>query len=101
MYNYQPKKPTKTENERKDKVKSVRMSKDEEKKINDNANKAGMSFGSYMVNVAANGGNKFTPADLVEFQNTVNDICNIVKENAPDKVQNMQEGAFKLWRKLI
>ena len=101
MYNYQPKKPTKTENERKDTVTSVRMSKDQKQKIQQKAEKAGMPIGSYMVNVAANGGDKLTPETLVAFQNLINTACDAVKENKPEQAEDMQKGAFKLWQKLI
>ncbi len=101
MYNYHHKKPIRTENERKDTVTSVRMSKEQKQKIKDNADKAGMPVGSYMVNVAANGGDKLTPAALVELQNLVNIACDAVKENKPEKIDEMQEGANKLWQRLI
>ena len=102
MYNKShTKQSTRSENERKDTVTSVRMSKDQKQKIQKNAEKTGMPIGSYMVNVAANGGDKLTPAVLVEFQNLLNIACDAVKDNKPEQAEDMQKGAFKLWQKLI
>ena len=102
MYNKNhTKQSIRSDKERKDTVTSVRMSKDQKQKIQKNADKAGMPIGSYMVNVAANGGDKLTPAALVELQNLVNIACDAVKENKPEKIDEMQEGANKLWQKLI
>ena len=102
MYNKNhTKQSTRSENESKDTVTSVRMSKDQKQKIQQKAEKAGMPIGSYMVNVAANGGDKLTPETLVAFQNLINTACDAVKENKPEQAEDMQKGAFKLWQKLI
>ena len=95
------KQSTRSENERKDTVTSVRMSKDQKQKIQQKAEKEGMSIGSYMVNVAANGWDKLTPAVLVEFQNLLNIACDAVKDNKPEQAEDMQKRGFKLWQKLI
>lgn len=102
MYNKNhTKQSIRSDKERKDTVTSVRMSKDQKQKIQKNADKAGMPIGSYMVNVATNGGDKLTPAVLVEFQDLINTACEAVKDNKPEQAEDMQKGAFKLWHKLI
>lgn len=92
---------TRAANERKEKVTSIRLSQEQQQKIKENADKAKMPFSTYIVNTAMNGGNKLTPAALVELQNLINTACDAVKQNAPEKIQEMQEGAFQLWQKLI
>ena len=105
MNNYKTKNKRKghirAESERKDMVKSIRCSENEFTKIRKNAKKAGMSVNNYLVTHGANGGKGLTPALMVEIQNHTNYACSAVEKYAPDEVATMQEGAHKLWQKLI
>ena len=60
-----------------------------------------MSVNNYLVTQGANGGKGLTPALMVEIQNHTNYACSVVEKYAPDEVVTMQEGANKLWQKLI
>lgn len=92
---------TRDESERKDKVTSIRCSENELTKIQKNAKAAGMSVNNFLVTTGANGGSVLTPALMVEIQNQINYACSVVEKNAPDEVVTMQEGANKLWQKLM
>lgn len=89
------------ESERRDKVTSLRSSENELKKIQKNANDAGMTVNNYLNIVGANGGKGLTPAIMVEMQNLTNFACSVVEKNAPDEVVTMQEEVNKFWQKLI
>lgn len=92
---------TKADNERKDKVTSVRLSNEQYRKISENAKKNHTTVNEYMVRVAVNGDNTLTPEMMVLMQNQINFACSVVQEYAPDKVDEMQEGVNKLWQKLV
>lgn len=102
-YTYKNKKRahTRDKSERRDKVTSVRCSENEFAKIQKNAKAAGMNVNKYLVTTGANGGNALTPELMVEIQNQINYACSVVALNAPDEVVTMQEGANKLWQKLM
>lgn len=86
--------------ERKEKITSIRLSDEQHKKIQTNADAAKMSFSNYIVTSAVNG-NSLTPALMVEIQDNINYACAAVEEHAPEKVKTMQEGVNKLWQKLM
>ncbi len=88
------------DSERKEKVTSIRLSDEQRKKIQANADSAHMSFSNYIVTSAVNG-NQLTPALLVAIQDTINSACKAVEEHAPEKVKTMQEGVKKLWQQLM
>ena len=96
------KKPShrRSDKERKEKITSIRLSDEQHKKIQANADEAHMSFSNYMVTSAVNG-SSLTPELLVEIQDTINYACAVVEEHSPDKVEIMQEGVNKLWQKLM
>lgn len=96
----EPKKHIRADKERKDKVTSVRLSPEQHKKVQKNAQAAGMSISNFFITSAVNGGNALTPALLVEIQDLINYACESVEKNAPEAVATMQEGANKLWQKL-
>ena len=88
------------DNERKERVTSIRLSNEQYNKIQANADTAHMSFSSYIVTSAVNG-NSLTPALLVAIQDNINYACAAVEEHAPEKVKTMQEGVDKLWQQLM
>ena len=88
------------DSERKEKVTSIRLSDEQRKKIQANADAAHMSVSNYIVTSAVNG-NQLTPALLVAIQDTINSACKAVEEHAPEKVKTMQEGVKKLWQQLM
>ena len=96
------KKPShrRSDKERKEKITSIRLSDEQHKKIQANADEAHMSFSNYMVTSAVNC-NSLTPALMVEIQDNINYACAAVEEHAPEKVKTMQEGVNKLWQKLM
>ena len=89
-----------SDKERKEKITSIRLSDEQHKKIQANADSAHMSFSNYMVTSAVNG-SSLTPALMVEIQDNINYACAAVEEHAPDKVKAMQEGVDKLWQQLM
>ena len=92
---------TRSESERKGKSTSLRMSDNQFKTIQENAEKAGMTVSSYIVTVAVNGGKTLTPKDLVDMQNKINAASSVIEENNPDLVKSLQEGMNMIWQKSI
>lgn len=90
-----------SESERKGKSTSLRMSDNQFKTIQENAEKAGMTVSSYIVTAAVNGGKALTPKDLVDMQNKINAASYAIEESNPDLVKSLQEGMNMIWQKSI
>lgn len=92
---------TRSESERKEKVTSVRLTENQHKRLQENANAAGMTVSNYMITTAVNGGSALTPKLLAQMQNVTNEACEAVSVYAPEKVKSIQKGMAKLWQELM
>ena len=85
------------ESEKKTKVTSLRMTKEQYQAIQKMADEKKISMGSYIVDSAIHSQKSVTPEIMVNIQNLVNTACAVIEEFAPDKAEKMETEAKKLW----
>lgn len=92
-------KHNRSEEERKVKVTSLRLSEAQHQRVKELADARGMSVSGYITATAVNGMGALTPEILANMQNLTNDVCTTVREYAPDKVNSIQKEMNELWQR--
>ena len=85
------------ESEKKNRSTSLRMTENQFAVIEQKAQEKGMSVSSYMIDSAVHGSNALTPVLLVRMQDIVNEACEIIATDDPDKAKRMEQEAHALW----
>ena len=90
-----------SEDEKKNLVKSVKMTKNESEIIEQKAKESGKSFSRYMVDSAVNGGeNTLSPQIPVMVTNIVNKAEEIAKQKNRRGITALRKDVEKLWSML-
>jgi len=84
-------------NEKKTKVTSIRMTKEQHQRVQEQADSHGMTVSNYMITTAVHGENHITPKMMVQLQNITNMATDAVQEFAPETINKMQKEVDKLW----
>ena len=83
-------------NEKKNIIKSVKMTEEQKNLIEENAKLSGMSFSGYILHSALKSDKKITPQILVKIQKIVNMACNLSEDN----IETLESEVNKLWEYL-
>lgn len=92
---------SRAQSEKKTNVTSIRYTDEQRAIIRQNAKASNMPVSTYLLTCGINGEKSLTPADVVYVQNLINEACAFLEPYEPDKIEYLQNGAFKLWQKLL
>lgn len=91
--------------EKKEKVTSIRLSKEQYQRVKKQAEQHGMTMSNYIITNAVHGENLLTPEQVVRLQNIVNEAVGVVMEYAPEaskdkRIWRIRREMSKLWTSL-
>lgn len=90
----------KKESEKKTNVTSIRLSKEQHRKVQEQAAKNGMTISNYLITKAVNNDNGLTPDVMVKVQNIANKATELAIKYAPEQVAEIESEVSKLWSQL-
>lgn len=85
------------DNEKKTITKSMKMSPDIVKHIENEAKKKNMNFSQYMIDRAVHGDNSLTPEILCRMENIIQRCLMVVSINNSSDIENIRMEADALW----
>ena len=85
------------DNEKKTITKSMKMSPDIVKHIENEAKKKNMNFSQYMIDHAVHGDNSLTPEILCRMENIIQRCLMVVSINNSSDIENIRMEADALW----
>lgn len=87
----------KKESEKKTNVTSIRLSKEQHQKVQEQAAKNGMTISNYLITKAVNNDNGLTPGIMAKVQDIANHATELAIKYAPEQVEEIESEVSKLW----
>lgn len=90
----------KKESEKKTNVTSIRLSKEQHQKVQEQAAKNGMTISNYLITKAVNNDNGLTPDVMAQVQNIANKATELAIKYAPEQIAEIESEVNQLWSQL-